>query len=167
MNDYPAGRYRDHLYGGRHRLVGRLCMYRGMFCVPYGSYVLNSPENGYDNDQRFVIVYFGPMGMYSNSAPQSQALSAVTEGELVPVDPGSDSFGEGHHLILSSLVDQDHWHWKLEAVLRESVSLLKHCEGLEGDDGFKKRLQKLDEAVADCDREVREQSRRLRPSLVE
>jgi len=107
-------RISEHIYGLRHELIGKPCLYS---CdgdlkpaIPYGAYRLSEDAEIHVAEYKqgkplLVIAYFDPHSSFEGSNVHVKALSAVSPDDLIPVDPSSRRGQEISHTILSWLVD--------------------------------------------------------------
>ncbi|MBW2995153.1 hypothetical protein KY312_02280 [Candidatus Woesearchaeota archaeon] len=99
----------DHIYGLRHELIGKACLYRGSLhgelkpAIPYGAYILDG--DGYHNDLRFAIAYYDPESSFEGEDMHVKVLAGVQKERLIPLDPSSRNAQEVYHTILSWLID--------------------------------------------------------------
>ena len=84
----------DHPYGEAHPLVGKACLYRDRFAIPYGAYTLKDEPGGV----RLAIVF--------NDDIVVKAMAGVKESELFPIDPTSVQSQKIFHSLLSGLARQ-------------------------------------------------------------
>src|SRR3989338_6626805 len=88
----------DHLYGLRHELIGKPCLYFSdgelKPAIPYGAYRLSKDAEIHVADYKqgkplLAIAYFDPLSFCDGSQGHVKALSAVSPDDLIPVDPTS------------------------------------------------------------------------------
>ena len=85
----------DHPYGDAHPLVGKACLYRDRFAIPYGAYRLEAESK---DKIRLAIVF--------NDDTVVRAMAGVKESELFPIDSTSIQSQRIFHSLLSNLARQ-------------------------------------------------------------
>lgn len=120
----------DHIYGGDHELIGQPCFHHGLtysnkftLTIPYGAYIVDVPDHGYNDELLFVVAYV--------SEGKVEYCSAIRPDSLVPIMPNTIHARRLFHQIISGNYEEVR---KENEVLKVQIKELEsEIEKLKGD----------------------------------